>query len=262
MNALLCERCGYVLDDIDPSGICPECAVPIAASQPRLRNGSPWQQHRSFVKLIRTWFFVFFAPKRCWNQCRIEKTSALSLMGWGLIVSVLPVTLIYLTIVVYSTFQYADVETFFYAMMFIGIADSAFIVIALVYAAIAVARMKFWARHRGLRVDSQRAWTVIGHASIGLSLIPLSIFLAIASVLTSIVIEDAMSQYGIDFMMIPFIVGIIAYLLVLASIPTGLIVFEVLCSMGMRRVRYRNLHPDEKPKPAPPQHTGPPTVVT
>jgi len=33
---------------------------------------------------------------------------------------------------------------------------------------------------------------------------------------------------------------------VLASFPAGLVVFEVLCSLGMRRCKFRN-HPAKKP---------------
>ncbi|QYK46965.1 MAG: hypothetical protein KF838_09230 [Phycisphaeraceae bacterium] len=45
---LLCERCGYVLEGLDHGGNCPECGKPIAESLPRnARPGSPWQAWRS-----------------------------------------------------------------------------------------------------------------------------------------------------------------------------------------------------------------------
>ncbi|MEZ6318065.1 MAG: hypothetical protein R3B49_04810 [Phycisphaerales bacterium] len=44
---VLCERCGYVVEGLDPAGACPECGKPIAESLPERRVGTPWQRARS-----------------------------------------------------------------------------------------------------------------------------------------------------------------------------------------------------------------------
>lgn len=61
---LLCERCGYVVEGLDPAGACPECGKPIAESLPERRVGTPWQQHPSPVTLLCSWAMTIRRPNR------------------------------------------------------------------------------------------------------------------------------------------------------------------------------------------------------
>ncbi|MFG0245754.1 MAG: hypothetical protein ACF8MF_06870 [Phycisphaerales bacterium JB052] len=259
-SVLLCERCGYVLDDLDPSGECPECGIPIASVQPRLRPGSPWQRQRGLGSMILTWWGLITHPRKCWEQMQVHTASGLSLMGWGLMLGLaLPALGIFAAVVI-GTIESSDPSAIIAGMFFILIVGGGYLIAALLYAALAVARMKFWARHRSYRIDSRIAWTIIGHASFGLVLAPMLVFVAVLMILTVVVSEMLASRFAGDATGVQLTLFVTSYILILASIPTGLIVFEILSSLGMRRLRYRNLHAleDEQPtppEPVPPHHT-------
>lgn len=268
-SVLLCERCGYVLDDLDPSGECPECGVPIASVQPRMRPGSPWQRKRGLGSMILTWWGLIIHPRKCWEQMQIHTASGLSLMGWGLTLGLALPALGLLTVAVYGTIDSSDPSAILAGMFFILILGGGYLIAAMLYAAFAVSRMKFWARHRGYRIDSRIAWTIIGHASFGLVLAPMLVFIAMLMILAILLSEVFASQVSGDASGIQLTLAVSSYILILASIPIGLIVFEILSSLGMRRMRYRNLHPEEMgqstdpgPVPTARPDAGPRTDIT
>ena len=261
-HSLLCERCGYVLDDLDPSGICPECAMPIELSQPRLRPGSPWQAHPSPGSMIRTWWLLFRHPKLCWDEFRVQRRSGVSLLSLGLIVGASLPAITILGILTYGAFQSNDLSVFGGALVLVLIFTVVYVIVAMIYAGLAVSRMKFWARHRGYRIDSRIAWTIIGHASLGLVVIPVLFCAAILDMLVMVLLIEIEDELGMELTLVQILLSIIGYILTLACIPIGLIVFEVLSSLGMRRMRYRNPHPDELPTPNPPTDPQEPIVVT
>lgn len=80
---LLCETCGYVLEGLDQGGNCPECGKPIKESLPELaRPGSPWQQSPSLRSLIDTCREMLYRPRPLLERVRIDAQSSASLEGW------------------------------------------------------------------------------------------------------------------------------------------------------------------------------------
>lgn len=69
---VLCERCGYVVEGLDPAGACPECGKPIAESLPERRVGTPWQRARSARNWIRTAQRTLTRPNRTLAELEIE----------------------------------------------------------------------------------------------------------------------------------------------------------------------------------------------
>lgn len=63
-HALLCERCGYVVDGLPPNGVCPECGLDIQRSLPHNRPGTPWQQSPNFVTMLATFWMTIRHPNR------------------------------------------------------------------------------------------------------------------------------------------------------------------------------------------------------
>ena len=238
---LLCERCGYVVEGIDPDLPCPECGQMVRDSHPRKRVGSPWQDHRSLLSLIRTWGMLIRRPRRCWDSMEIRNASGLSLMGWGLSIGLfLPVATMF-AIALISSIKAEEVMIIGVALFYIAILGGGFLVIALLYAAFGVTRMKFWANQRGYRITSPIAWTILGHASFGLALIPMITFCGMCLMLIAALSEMVLYEIFPDLYRLQIALVVSGYFMILGSIPAGLIVFEILSSFGFRRMRYRNV---------------------
>jgi hypothetical protein len=59
---LLCEGCGYILNNLPTSGNCPECGKPIEQSVGEHRGLSAFEQHPSTSSFIDTTLAVIFRP--------------------------------------------------------------------------------------------------------------------------------------------------------------------------------------------------------
>jgi hypothetical protein len=70
---LLCEKCGYILNGLNPEGNCPECGAPIAPSTiANPRQPSSWEQPQTgqaaAVRFLATTFAVVFQPTRFYRN--------------------------------------------------------------------------------------------------------------------------------------------------------------------------------------------------
>lgn len=72
---LLCEHCGYVLNGLRRRDACPECGRPIIESHPDARVGSPWQCGRRMGVLLNMLSFIR-SPWRMYGQVRVDEKSA------------------------------------------------------------------------------------------------------------------------------------------------------------------------------------------
>jgi hypothetical protein len=247
---LLCEKCGYVIEGLDTEGHCPECGKPVEESLPRKRDGSPWQQGTTPGTVLRTWIMLLRHPKRCWETLNINQESGISLMGWGLALGMLSSAITVLALTILITSQTNDADVLVSVIGIILAACVIFMFTAWIYAGLAVLRIRFWANHRGYRITKPIAWTIIGHASFGLALIPLIVFAGFLNMLIAglmIYIEGTDIFDSTNSIPVVLIYG--GYFMILASIPAGLTVFEILCLIGFRRMRYRNASRHTNPRP-------------
>ncbi len=70
-EAVLCEGCGYEIRGLiqaDASGACPECGRALAASMPGRRPGSVWQAQPGMLALLATWWRVLRHPWASWDD--------------------------------------------------------------------------------------------------------------------------------------------------------------------------------------------------
>src|SRR5437870_8250093 len=69
-SALLCEKCGYIINGIATDSLCPECATPIAQSLPTLRQPPIWETEigSSTARFWRTSVQVIFSPARFYRS--------------------------------------------------------------------------------------------------------------------------------------------------------------------------------------------------
>ncbi len=221
---LLCEKCGYVLEGLDQAGVCPECGKSIAESLPERRVGTPWQKKASAWSLLKTWYAILRHPKRTFDDMECVEHDGISLASIGLIVSLASTWLLLFVIILFEGINEIGLAILF---AFIGVI---YWFIGFVYAWIAVARVRFAAKMKGYRIDGDAAWSIVGLASVGLSFGPISVLLG------------TMLLFA-DLLIFPYertLLGSLVWLLFLLSIPVGLMVFEVLCSLGMRRCKFRN----------------------
>src|SRR6266571_4722751 len=69
-TALLCEKCGYIIDGIPTDSLCPECAMPIAESLPEKRRPPMWEQPdvRAGVRFWTTTSQIIFHPAKFYRS--------------------------------------------------------------------------------------------------------------------------------------------------------------------------------------------------
>jgi hypothetical protein len=92
-DLLLCETCGYRLDDINPSLPCPECGTPVAASLPAQRPGSRWQRKPGPIAYIATNWATVRHPVRRWRVVTPRQTTGLLALNCFLIGAALAIGL-------------------------------------------------------------------------------------------------------------------------------------------------------------------------
>jgi len=59
---LLCERCGYVIEELDREGVCPECGKPISESLP-MRRSIRWIPFSNHTKTLSTGLVTLRNPR-------------------------------------------------------------------------------------------------------------------------------------------------------------------------------------------------------
>jgi len=74
---LLCERCGYVVEGLDPAGACPECGKPIAESLPERRVGTAWQREPGWKAWARTLATTGLSPRKTLDMMCVQESRGL-----------------------------------------------------------------------------------------------------------------------------------------------------------------------------------------
>lgn len=68
---LLCETCGYPVEGLPPEGNCPECGRAIRSSLPEARKGTPWDRGPSLRSWLVTGWMVVRRPRQTFEKVRI-----------------------------------------------------------------------------------------------------------------------------------------------------------------------------------------------
>lgn len=230
---LLCERCGYVLEGLFHDGNCPECGTPIKESLPHLaRPGSPWQQKPSFRSLIDTCREMLFRPGQLLDRVRIDTRSSRSLELW--------IVLATATFTAVSPWLFHLTWMFFnptsgrrsllaeagWATLFAVLGTLVVAILLTVLTGIERMGIRAFGRVHKRRITGAISTTVCAHACLGW---------ATASVLfwTPIIALIILDQ---DWLVFIAPVGLFL----------GLLHFEILVWMGVKRCRYANR---ERPVP-------------
>ncbi|MBY0311043.1 MAG: hypothetical protein K2W85_03140 [Phycisphaerales bacterium] len=246
-HALLCERCGYVIDGLDdgpPAPACPECGLALAESSGAKRPGSPWQRQPDYVGWLRTMRDIHLRPTKMFRALRVapETDTRLQIVNQLL----MPALVVpgFWFVMSRGSMAASPMEVLLFAVVFASMTAP----VTLLLGWIEKRGVIFFAAKRGWRIPEPLARSIINHCT-------LTWFWAwyglVLGVLIGPVLDRQLSRVAtntlIDAMLpvAPPLLGFIA----------GMLVFETLVYVAVRQCRFANV-PDEKgPSITPLQHT-------
>ena len=250
---LLCESCGYILEDLDQSLPCPECGKPIKESLPHKREGSPWQYERSLRTMITTWFLILFKPRKTIPKLNLSPSGSMALMWYSLLLASLTPTMVLGVYFIINAFRFEDALFGLFALIAYIILGLIYLIVAVIYATLAIPRVRWITKLRGHRLPFSVVWTAVEHAALGLTLAPLLIcFNMLLLTIDDVFLYNANSTVQLAMNLAINIVGFL-------SLPLAIIEFEVLLRLGIRELRFRNPAVFQSNAPRPPiQRPTPP----
>lgn len=223
---LLCERCGYVIEGLDPGGKCPECGTPIQESTPAIaRPGSPWQLKPGAVTVVTTMWAMARRPVSTLDRVRIEDGSR------GLGIGMCAVASAALIVPIAVGLLLGEMISGGSRGIGIGaLATGALLTMCAGFAALAglmlltyieEAGIQMYGRVHRRRITRAVAETVCAHACVGWLTGAVLVWVAL----------------GVAMLMRDELLGLT---LVPVALFLGLLHFEMLVWIGVRRCRYAN----------------------
>lgn len=218
-DALLCERCGYDLAGLIREDACSECGRGVVESLPRERSG------RDGGGLFASWSLAIASPVRGWDRVGIGNfaRSWRTLMLTLVVVSLVPGLTLWVVSIGRSSLV-SDLLIFFASF-------PVFFVLTMVEEL----GIRFFGRRRGWRISKYVSTSVVAHASIAWSL-------------SGVGVGVVWGLYAFGHLRVWNVYGpISSYVLFifLAFLP-GLLWFETLVWIGMRKLRYANIPGSER----------------
>jgi hypothetical protein len=247
-STILCESCGYTIEGLPADANCPECGRPAPASFPeRARPGSPWQRRPGLRAFLATNWATLRHPMQTFASVRLDATSGATLLAINLLIAAVIFIAPWSGTVLDApgrAVRTGQTSALLYAgLILVPLQILLLAAVLLVLTLIEWAGIQFFARRRGARLCRLAAWQVVAHASVGwiiaagavwLSLV-LWLNLSFLDLFPSLARLVAASNWAAG--LIPGIGGL-----------AGLLVFEILVSIGVHRCRFAN-----RPRP----HTAP-----
>jgi len=236
---LLCERCGYVIEGLEPDGNCPECGKPIAESLPEARPGSLWQRKRCLSTWVSTAHEVLRHPRAVWDTvrsdepCEPEDQDPLFILntcvgaGIGAVLSAIP----HLGL---APGRGTAVEASL--SLAVSVYFSAVIgwVVLLILTVVERLGIRLFGRMHKRRITVPISRTIIGHASYGWLIAGVGVGFGhmLGMLLTALSQHIVALRWELIYMS-PWLLPILGFF-------AGLLVFETLTWLGVLNMRYAN----------------------
>lgn len=222
---LLCERCGYHLKGMRRADVCPECGVPVKESLPEKRVGSAWQQHPGWRSWWRTERSMESHPRAIWTRLAVGTGRDTKLVVINCTVAGLAATAALLPMYAPSIIWGESIAVLVWpAVLGISLIFSYLAMTGIEAIGIgAISRRRGWRIHRGAQGP------ILAHASYA--------WILCAALLLCGHIGGILARpYSYTF----------RYAGLGAGFLIGLLVFETLVYIGMRKMRYANAPGSEK----------------
>lgn len=243
IHTLLCESCGYQLEDLPSDGACPECGRSIASSLPEARPGSPWQQRPGFFTWARTGWLVLRRPSQLFDAIRITPSRG----GWLLVLNHLLAGALLAapwtgTLVGDPSRRARGSGFVLESLSLLGMfLVQTLVLSALLYLLTLIEHrgVRFFSARRSWRLTPDAAWHICAHASYGWVLLGLMPLLG----MTLAFISGAASLRGVIDLspVLPVTIHVSSAVLtglIVGGLLVGLFVFELLVYIGVRRRRF------------------------
>jgi hypothetical protein len=230
--ALLCESCGYDIGGLPDDGNCPECGRPIASSSPASRTGSPWQQRPSPLSLVITNYQAIRETSDLYSRVRIDVRSGIGLAATNLLIAGAMVVLPWSGVLIGDPIRHANARgagpRIVSVVWALPLQVLAIAVVLLLLTLVEWGGIQLAARTRGWRVTPAAAWQVCAHATVGWIITGLTSWVGLMVSLN--VAANVSGPLG----------QILSWCIPVAWAFFGLIVFELLVWVGVRRCRFAN----------------------